>query len=92
MPAPVIIGESLGALALMLGLGTRLAAFGMIAIMLGAIFPDKPGPDCRSSGRHRRLRAGSKILSAPRRRPVPALTKANRFAPLSLVSTNAAWV
>lgn len=42
IPSPiaflVIIGESLGALALMLGLATRLAAFGMIAIMLGAIF------------------------------------------------------
>lgn len=42
IPSPiaflVIIGESLGALALMIGLGTRLAAFGLIAIMLGAIF------------------------------------------------------
>jgi putative oxidoreductase len=34
----VIIGESLGALALMVGLGTRVAAFGIGAIMLGAIF------------------------------------------------------
>ncbi len=42
IPSPiaflVIIGESLGALALILGLGTRLAAFGIVAIMLGAIF------------------------------------------------------
>lgn len=40
IPAPVaflvILGESLGALALVLGLGTRLAAFGVAAIMLGA--------------------------------------------------------
>ncbi len=42
IPSPiaflVIIGESLGAIALIVGLGTRLAAFGIIAIMLGAIF------------------------------------------------------
>ncbi|HET9625800.1 MAG TPA: DoxX family protein [Kofleriaceae bacterium] len=41
LPAPlaflIIIGESLGALGLILGLGTRLAAFGMIAIMTGAV-------------------------------------------------------
>jgi len=42
IPAPIafliIIGESLGAIALIVGLGTRLAAFGIVAIMLGAIF------------------------------------------------------
>ena len=42
IPAPlaflIIIGESLGAVALVLGAGTRLAAFGIAAIMLGAIF------------------------------------------------------
>jgi putative oxidoreductase len=41
LPAPlaflIIAGESLGALALILGAGTRLAAFGITAIMLGAI-------------------------------------------------------
>lgn len=41
LPAPlallVILGESFGALALILGLGTRLAAFGITATMLGAI-------------------------------------------------------
>ena len=41
LPAPiaalVILGESLGALALVLGLGTRLAAFGIAAIMVGAV-------------------------------------------------------
>ena len=40
-PAPVgwlvIVSDSLGALALILGLGTRLAAFGTIATMLGAV-------------------------------------------------------
>lgn len=40
-PAPigllVILSDSLGALALILGLGTRLAAFGTIATMLGAV-------------------------------------------------------
>ena len=42
VPAPlallVVLGESLGALALLLGLFTRVAAFGISAIMLGAIF------------------------------------------------------
>ncbi len=42
IPAPlavlVILGESLGALALIAGLGTRLAAFGLSLTMLGAIF------------------------------------------------------
>ena len=42
LPAPlaflIILGESLGAIALVLGAGTRLAAFGIAAIMLGAIF------------------------------------------------------
>lgn len=42
VPAPlaflVIMAESLGAAALVLGLGTRLAAFGLSATMLGAIF------------------------------------------------------
>ena len=41
VPAPlallVILGESIGALALLAGLGTRVAAFGVSAIMLGAI-------------------------------------------------------
>jgi putative oxidoreductase len=41
VPAPlallVILGESIGALLLIAGLGTRLAAFGISAIMLGAI-------------------------------------------------------
>ena len=41
LPAPVallvILGESLGALALIAGLGTRVAAFGISAIMLGAV-------------------------------------------------------
>ena len=41
LPAPiallVILGESIGALALLAGLGTRLAAFGISAIMLGAV-------------------------------------------------------
>jgi putative oxidoreductase len=41
VPAPlgalVIASDSLGALALIVGLGTRLAAFGTIATMLGAI-------------------------------------------------------
>lgn len=34
----VIVSESFGSLALLLGLGTRLAAFGCIATMLGAVF------------------------------------------------------
>lgn len=42
VPAPlavlVFLAESLGATALILGLGTRLAAFGAIATMLGAVF------------------------------------------------------
>jgi putative oxidoreductase len=42
LPAPlallIILGESIGALALVLGAGTRLAALGIAAIMLGAIF------------------------------------------------------
>lgn len=42
VPAPlgllVILADSLGAAALVLGLGTRLAAAGTIATMLGAIF------------------------------------------------------
>lgn len=41
IPAPlaflVIVAESLGAVGLVLGAGTRLAAFGMVAVMLGAI-------------------------------------------------------
>jgi putative oxidoreductase len=41
LPAPlallVILGESLGALLLAAGLGTRLAAFGVAAIMAGAV-------------------------------------------------------
>jgi putative oxidoreductase len=41
LPAPVallvILGESIGALLLILGLGTRVAAFGISAIMLGAV-------------------------------------------------------
>lgn len=41
LPAPlallVILGESLGAIALVLGLGTRLAAAGAAAIMVGAV-------------------------------------------------------
>lgn len=41
LPSPiaflVIMAESLGALALVLGLGTRLAAFGLSAVMLGAV-------------------------------------------------------
>jgi putative oxidoreductase len=41
LPAPiallVILGESIGALLLLAGLGTRLAAFGISAIMLGAV-------------------------------------------------------
>ncbi|MBS2022940.1 MAG: DoxX family protein [Deltaproteobacteria bacterium] len=41
LPAPlallVILGESLGALALIAGAGTRLAAFGISAIMVGAV-------------------------------------------------------
>jgi putative oxidoreductase len=41
LPAPlallVILGESIGALALIAGLGTRIAAFGISAIMLGAV-------------------------------------------------------
>jgi putative oxidoreductase len=34
----VIMAEFLGALGLIVGLGTRIAAFGMIAVMTGAIF------------------------------------------------------
>lgn len=34
----VVLGESLGSLALLLGLATRVAAFGISAIMLGAVF------------------------------------------------------
>jgi putative oxidoreductase len=41
LPTPiaalVILGESLGALALVLGLGTRLSALGIAAIMIGAV-------------------------------------------------------
>ena len=41
VPAPVallvILGESIGALLLIAGLGTRIAAFGITAIMLGAV-------------------------------------------------------
>jgi putative oxidoreductase len=41
VPAPlallVILGESIGALLLIAGLGTRVAAFGISAIMLGAV-------------------------------------------------------
>src|SRR4051812_9667067 len=41
LPAPlsllVILGESIGALLLIAGLGTRIAAFGISAIMLGAV-------------------------------------------------------
>jgi putative oxidoreductase len=42
IPAPiaflVILGESVGAVGLVLGAGTRLAALGIVAVMLGAIF------------------------------------------------------
>ena len=42
LPAPlaalIILGESLGAVGLVFGAGTRLAAFGIVAVMLGAIF------------------------------------------------------
>ena len=42
IPAPlaflIIIAESLGAIGLVLGAGTRLAAFGVAAVMVGAIF------------------------------------------------------
>lgn len=42
LPAPlaflVIVAESLGAVGLVLGAGTRLAALGVAAVMLGAIF------------------------------------------------------
>lgn len=42
VPAPlavlVILAESLGAIALIAGAGTRIAAFGVVATMLGAIF------------------------------------------------------
>jgi len=42
IPAPlaflIIVGESFGAIGLVLGVGTRLAAAGIAAIMLGAIF------------------------------------------------------
>ena len=34
----VILGESLGALGLVFGIGTRIGAFGIVSIMLGAIF------------------------------------------------------
>ncbi|HET7502332.1 MAG TPA: DoxX family protein [Kofleriaceae bacterium] len=41
LPAPlallIIVGEALGAVGLVLGAGTRVAAFGVAAIMLGAI-------------------------------------------------------
>lgn len=41
LPAPlaliIILGESIGALLLIAGLGTRIAAFGISAIMLGAV-------------------------------------------------------
>src|SRR3954469_10339582 len=41
LPAPlallVILGESIGALLLIAGLGTRVAAFGISAIMIGAV-------------------------------------------------------
>ena len=41
IPAPlaflIIIGESIGAIGLLLGAGTRLAALGIVAVMLGAI-------------------------------------------------------
>jgi putative oxidoreductase len=41
LPAPlallIILGESVGALLLIAGLGTRLAAFGISAIMVGAV-------------------------------------------------------
>lgn len=42
IPSPIafliIIAESLGAIGLVLGAGTRIAAFGIVAVMLGAIF------------------------------------------------------
>src|ERR1051326_4273999 len=42
LPSPiaflVILAESVGALALVLGAGTRVAALGIAAVMLGAIF------------------------------------------------------
>jgi putative oxidoreductase len=41
LPAPIafliILGESLGAIGLVLGAGTRVAAFGVAAVMLGAV-------------------------------------------------------
>lgn len=41
LPAPVaflvIVAESLGAVALVLGLGSRIAAAGMVAVMVGAV-------------------------------------------------------
>jgi putative oxidoreductase len=41
LPAPlaflVILAESIGAVGLLLGLGTRLAAFGVTAVMIGAV-------------------------------------------------------
>jgi len=47
LPAPlallVILAESVGALMLIAGLGTRLAAFGIAANMLGAIFTTPAG-------------------------------------------------
>jgi putative oxidoreductase len=42
LPAPlaflVIVAESIGAIGLVLGAGTRIAALGIVAVMLGAIF------------------------------------------------------
>jgi putative oxidoreductase len=47
LPAPlallIILGESIGALLLIAGLGTRLAAFGISAIMLGAVLTTHGG-------------------------------------------------
>lgn len=47
LPAPVallvILGESLGALLLIAGLGTRVAAFGISAIMVGAALTSHAG-------------------------------------------------
>src|SRR3954469_11637200 len=47
VPAPVallvILGESIGALLLIAGLGTRIAAFGITATMLGAVLTTHGG-------------------------------------------------
>jgi putative oxidoreductase len=47
LPSPIafliIMAESLGAIGLVLGAGTRIAAFGIAAVMLGAIFTTHVG-------------------------------------------------